>query len=165
MALHSDSGSDVFCLFALKSNNMVLKLFRAVWFLSVLVVLANLLFVYASLPEVVVIQSGDEVSIGREWFFYVALVIIVGVNTLVYLFRWLFPGRDDVRTWFHGLVITVNVFFIVALQALAVYNSNEVFDHSLAGIYLTGSLVLILLWAAAWPAYLFAQRFFVNQAV
>ncbi len=144
---------------------MVLKLVRAVWFLSVLVVLANLLYVYASLPELVVVQSGDEVVLTREWFFYVAVIIILGINTLVYLFRWIFPAGNDVRAWFHGLVITVNIFIIIALQALAVYNSNEIFDHSLVGIYLTGSIVLILLWAAAWPVYLFAQRFLIKQVV
>lgn len=156
---------DVFRLFAPNLDKMILKLFRAMWFLSALVVLANLLYVYASLPEVVVIQSGDVVSLSREWLFYIALLIIVGVNLLVYLFKLMFADGENVRTWFHGQVITFNIFFIIALQALNVFNSNENFDHSLVSIYLTGSLTLILLWAAGWPVYLLIQRFVVKQAV
>lgn len=144
---------------------MVLRLFRAAWFLSVVVVLANLLYVYASLPEVVVIRTGEDGSLSREWLFYIAMVTIVGVNVLVYLFKLMFAEGERVRSWFHGLVITFNIFFIIALQALNVFNSNEVFDHSLVTIYLTGSLTLILLWAAGWPLYLLVQRFFIKQAV
>ncbi len=144
---------------------MILRLFRAAWFLSVLVVLANLLYVYASLPEVVMIQSGEDGSLSREWLFYIAVITIVGVNVLVYLFKLMFADGENVRTWFHGLVITFNIFFIIALQALNVFNSNEVFDHNLVSIYLTGSLTLILLWAAGWPVYLLIQRFFVKQVV
>ncbi len=145
---------------------MVLKLFRAAWFLSVLVVLVNLLHVYASLPEVVTIQGGDDGAMGRETFFYVALGIVVGINTLVYFFKWFFAGRgEEIRAWFHGLLITFNIFIIIALQVLNVHNGHEVFDRSLLGIYLTGSLCLILLWALAWPVYLLAQRFLSKQTV
>lgn len=144
---------------------MVLKLFRAVWFLSVLVVLANLLHVYASLPERVIVQRDVEVSLSREWVFYIALALVVVINVLVYVFKAMFAEGESLRSWFHGLVITFNIFIVIALQSLNVFNSNEVFDHSLAGMYLTGSLGLILLWAAAWPVYLVIQRFFVKHSV
>ena len=145
---------------------MALKLFRALWFLSVLVVLANLLYVYASLPERVIIQEADRVDMSKEWLFYSAIVTIVGINLLVYLFKWLYRGEgEDVRSWFHGQIITINIFIIIALQALNVYNSSEMFDHSRVAFFLTGSLGLILLWAALWPLYLLFQKFSIKQTV
>jgi|SRR5690606_38405311 len=144
---------------------MILKIFRAVWFLSVLVVLANLLYVYASLPEVVVVQSGDEVSLSREWLFYIATFTIVGLNVMVYLMKVMYANGENLRSWFHGLVITLNIFIIIALHALNIYNSNEIFDAALVTAYLTGSLALVFLWALAWPVYLLVQRFLVKQAV
>lgn len=144
---------------------MALKLFRAVWFLSVLVVLANLLYVYASWPEVVVIQEDERMVLDKEWLFYFSMTAIVLINALVYLFKMMFVGNEDLRSWFHGLMISINVFFVIALQTLNVYNSNEAFNYSLPGLYLTGSLALILLWAALWPLYLLIQKFFIKQAV
>jgi len=143
---------------------MILKLFRAVWFLSVLVVLANLLYVYASLPEVVAFQS-DDLSLSREWLFYISVGVIVGINLFVYLIKRLFTHGENLRAWFHGQVITFNIFIIISLHALNVYNNKDFLDHSRVGIYLTGGLVLIVAWAVAWPVYLFIQRFFVKQAV
>ena len=144
---------------------MTLKMFRAGWFLSVLVALANLLYVYASLPESVVIQENEKVALSREWLFYILMIAIVLINLLVYLFKMMFPDEENLRAWFHGLVITINIFLILAMQALNVYNSLEAFDHSLVGMYLTGSLVLILFWAALWPVYFVVQKIFVKQAV
>lgn len=140
-------------------------MFRAGWFLSVLVALANLLYVYASLPELVVIQENEKVALSREWLFYILMIAIVLINLLVYLFKMMFPDEENLRAWFHGLVITINIFLVLAMQALNVYNSLEVFNHNLVGMYLTGSLVLILVWAALWPIYFVIQKFFVKQAV
>src|SRR4051812_2903329 len=59
-----------FIVYLCTSNliKMVLKIFKAVWFLSVLAVLANLLYVYAGLPEQVLIQdeSTGRLLVNRE---------------------------------------------------------------------------------------------------
>ena len=144
---------------------MTLKLFRAAWFVSVLVVLANLLYVYASLPENVVVQEEGPVSLSREWVFYIATATILLLNVMVYLFKTMFPEQEPLRTWFHGLVITMNIFIVIGLQALNVYNSAEVFDHNLARLYLTGSLTLIVLWAVSWPIYVLLQKIFFKEAI
>lgn len=145
---------------------MTLKLFRAMWFLSVLVVLANLLYVYASLPEVVTVQEdGGNVSVNREWLFYILMVSIVIINVLVYFFKLMYEDAETLRSWFHGLIITINIFLIIAMQALNVYNSTEMFDHSRVSFFLFGSLGLIILWAAFWPVYLVVQKFVLKQAV
>ena len=144
---------------------MVLKLLKLVWFLSVLVVLANLLYTYASLPQTVVIQEDEYVAIDREWLFYILMISIVVINALVYLMKTMFLREQNLRAWFHGLVITINVFFIIAMNALNVYNTTDTFDQSLVIYYVTGSLALILIWAAIWPLYLIYQKIFVKQAV
>lgn len=144
---------------------MALKFFKAIWFLSVLAVLANLLFVYASLPEQVVVQEGERVAVNREWLFYGSVISILAINLLVYVFKWMFEEGENLRTWLHGLVITMNVFLIIAMQAVNVYNSSEMFDHSRVTMYVTGSLILILLWAVTWPIYVLAQKIFIKEAV
>jgi hypothetical protein len=121
------------------------------WFLSVLVVLANLLYVYASLPEIVTIQENETVTINREWLFYILMFSILLINVLVYLLKMMAQDGENLRAWFHGLIITINIFFIISMQALNVYNSTEMFDHSRVSLFLTGSLALILIWAAVWP--------------
>jgi hypothetical protein len=144
---------------------MTLKLFRAVWFLSVLVVLVNLLYVYASLPEVVTVQENEAVSVSRELLFYILMVAIVMINVLVYFFKMMYQDSENLRSWFHGLIITINIFLIISMQALNVYNSREMFNHSLVGFYITGSLGLIVLWAVFWPLYLLFQKFVFKQVI
>lgn len=144
---------------------MVLKLLKLVWFLSVLVVLANLLYVYASLPETVIIQEDEYVAIGREGFFYILMTSLVIINALVYLVKSMFLGMESLRAWFHGLIVTINIFFIIAMNALSVYNSSEMFDQGIVIYYVTGSLALIFIWAAIWPLYLIYQKFFFKEAI
>lgn len=144
---------------------MVLKLFRVMWFLSVLVVLADLLYVYASLPEAVVVRETDSTPVGRELLFYILLGCIVGVNFLVYLLKMFFHEAEALRAWFHGFVITINIFAIISMHTISVYNSGEIFDYSRVGILLTGSIGLILAWALSWPLYWVFQKFFVKQSV
>lgn len=144
---------------------MTLQLFRAAWFLSVLGILANLLYVYASLPEVVVVQENERMSVSREWLFYASMISILLINTLVYVFKTMFEEDENFRAWFHGLVITFNIFFIVALHTLKVYNSSELFNHNAVPFVVAGSLALIILWAAVWPLYYIVQKFLVKQTV
>jgi hypothetical protein len=144
---------------------MTLKLFRAMWFLSVLVVLVNLLYVYASLPELVTVQENEKITINREWLFYLLMFSVLLINVLVYLIKMMAQDGENLRAWFHGLIITINIFLIIAMQALNVYNSTEMFDHSRVSMFLMGSLVLILIWAALWPLYLIFQKFFIKQVV
>src|SRR5689334_11771319 len=83
---------------------MTLKLFRAGWFLSMLAVLGNMLYVYASLPEQVSLgEEGLEIySVGRESFFYAAMCFIALGNLMVYLFSKKLIPNEEFRTWVHG---------------------------------------------------------------
>lgn len=146
---------------------MILKIFKAVWFLSVLAVLVNLLFVYASLPEEVIVRDEDSGRLlaNREFLFYAFIAVLLLVNVLVYGFKKVFPLDDSLRTWFHGLVITINIFFIVALNLVQVYNSAEKFDFTKIGFVIYASVYLMIAWALSWPLYRAGRKIMAKQAV
>jgi hypothetical protein len=148
---------------------MILKIFKALWFLSVLVVLANLLYVYAALPEDVVIRdeaSGRTVA-NREFLFYIMTGFVVFVNVLVYFVGKLF-GREqynDFRSWFYGLIITINIFLVFSFSLIHVYNGLEKYNFSSVGYIMYASIVLMVMWAASWPLYILFRKLFVKELV
>ncbi|MBT1696924.1 hypothetical protein KK083_08575 [Fulvivirgaceae bacterium PWU4] len=146
---------------------MLLKLFRVVWFVSVLALFATLLYGYAGWQENMVIQeeSSGQISMNRDVLFYVMLAISITVNVLVYVIKSMYGSAEAFRMWFHGLVITINVFFIIALSLIGLYNSAEKFDYARIGFVIYGSVTLIVIWAAAWPVYALYQKFFLKQSV
>ncbi len=140
---------------------------RALWFLSMVIVLANLLYVYASLPESVVIQeeSTGATLANKEFLFYVIIVILMIVNVMVFIVGKVFQRDEDFRIWFNGLIITMNIFFVFAMNLIQVYNSSEKFDFSSIGFIIYGSVGLMVLWAASWPVYVILRKFFPKQAI
>jgi hypothetical protein len=139
---------------------MVLKLLKAVWFLSMLVTLGALLFVYASLPQEVLVQDDTEarVAISNELFFYIAMLLIAISNALVFVMAKVFKTNEELRAWFFGLIITLNIFFIIGMNFISLYNSEEKFDYDRIALIIYGSLALIILWAVAWPVYVIFRR-------
>jgi hypothetical protein len=140
---------------------MFLKLSKALWVLSVLGVFANLLYVYASLPpEQVLVQESatGNTYLTREVIFYIALAFILIVNVLVFFIGAVQKQNEAFRGWFNGLVITLNIFTILALGALSVINSNEHYEFSRLGYFLYGSLGLIFLWSLTWPLWAIFQK-------
>ncbi|HYC85158.1 MAG TPA: hypothetical protein VEB86_08040 [Chryseosolibacter sp.] len=146
---------------------MVLKLFKGLWFVSVLIVLANLLYVYASLPEEVVIQQEgvDRVLANRELLFYVMTLLLVLTNALVYVMRKFHEQDQNFRAWFHGLIITMNIFFVLGMNVIQVYNSAEKFDFSRIGFIVYASVALVICWAATWPIYSIFRRLVAKQVI
>jgi hypothetical protein len=148
---------------------MVLKIFKALWFLSALALLVSLLFVYASLPQDVVIQekSTGKVIANRDFLFYAITALLLLVNVLVYFVGKLYrkPQYDDFRSWFHGLIITINVFLVFAMNLIQTYNSAEKFDYSRVGFMIYGSVGLVVIWAAVWPLYALYKKIFAKELV
>lgn len=140
---------------------MILKVFRGVWFLSLLATVANLMYVYAGLPEqVVVLEEGvDSTAVSKETVFYVWLALLGIVNVLVYVFGKKLVPNEELRTWLIGLIICLNLFFIIALSFIGLYNSSEDFDFSRAGIVLYISLGLIGAWIVGGMIYGLIKRF------
>lgn len=139
---------------------MILKIFKAVWFLSVLATLALLLFNYAGLPESVVVQQQgvDAVRISRETFFYLMMAITGIVNFMVFPIAKIYKTNEDFRSWFYGLVIALNFFFIVSMNFVALFNSGEKYDYSRINIIIYGSVGLFVLWMIGWPVYLLFRK-------
>ena len=139
---------------------MALKLLKAIWFLSMLATLVALLYVYAGLPHEVLIQDDTEarVTISNELFFYLAMMLIAISNAMVYVIAKVFKRDEDLRIWFYGLVIALNIFFIIGMNFISLYNSEEKFDYDRIAVIIYGSLGLIILWAGAWPVYAIYKR-------
>lgn len=141
---------------------MVLKVFRAGWFFSLLALLGVFMYVYASLPDpVVVYDDSDEVTLRREAVFYIFLILMAIFNMLVYVFRRVFSRETDEPfvSWYYGLVICINLFFIVSLAYLSLYNSGEKFDYERIGPIVYGSMILVALWVVGWPVYWVIRKF------
>ena len=130
------------------------------WFLSMLATLGALLYVYASLPQEVLVQDDTDarVAISNEVFFYLAMIFIALSNAMVYVMAKVFKTNEDLRSWFYGLVVALNIFFIIGMNVISLYNSEEKFDYDRIALIIYGSLGLIVLWAAAWPVYAIFKR-------
>ena len=146
---------------------MTLKLFRAIWFLSMLAAFACLLYVYASLPqEVIVAEDGlSTITLGRDPLFYTAMVLIALVNATVYLFSKRIAPDEHFRIWLNGLVISANIFFIIAMSFVSVYNSTEKFDFGRIGFIIYSSVGLVALWLVSWPVYQLLRKYISKEPV
>ncbi len=146
---------------------MILKIFKAVWFLSLLVTLAVFMYVYASLPEQVRISVGaSDLLLSREAVFYLVLVVTALFNMMVFVFARLYAkGADTFLTWFFGLIISLNLFFVILLGFINLYNSNERFDYERLGALIYGSLGLVVLWTASWPVIVMVRKYMVQKPV
>jgi hypothetical protein len=146
---------------------MILNLFKAIRFLSMLAVLFCLLYVYASLPaEVVVAEDGvKNVVLDKEMLFYSTMALIAIVNVLVYLFSKRVAPDEHFRIWLNVLVIASNIFFIIAMSFVSLYNSAEKFDFSQIGFIIYSSVGLVALCLISWPIYQVFRKFISKEAV
>jgi hypothetical protein len=140
---------------------VILRIFKAVWFVSVIAVLAFLLYSYATLKEdVVVYEDGAEMMrISRDMFFYLILGLLAFINVLVYIIAKIMVSNIEYRTWFYGLIITFNIFFIIAIAFISLYNSGEIYDYSKLEVILYSSIGLFSFWTVGWPIYIGYKRF------
>lgn len=146
---------------------MGLKIFKAIWFLSVLVVLADLILTYAGLPELVIVQDSESgrIAISRDTFFYCMTGIIALVNVMVYVVSKAYKANLDLRAWFHGLVIALNFFFIISMNFVGLFNSSEHYDYKSIEFIIYGSVGLFVLWTIGWPVYLVFRKYLVKEPI
>lgn len=145
---------------------MIHKISKGVWLISLLGLLAALLWVYAGLPEQVMIQQTDTgiTSLSRDSVFYIVLGLSAIFNALVFVISAVFNSALLFRTWFNGLIITLNAFTMVALFTLSALNGTERFDVSRIAFLLYGSLSLVILWCIAWPLFILFQKFLFKES-
>ena len=144
-------------------EDMILRIFRVVWFFSVLAVLVFFMYTYASLPDpIVVMDDVEQVRISKEAWFYTILILVAVFNMFVFVFRSLNRSRPEGEpfvSWFYGLVITLNLFVIVAVSYVSLFNGGERFEYHRIGFIIYTSIGLMIAWAFAWPVYLiFAKK-------
>ena len=145
---------------------MILKIFKAVWFLSLLGWLLVFLYVYASLPEEVLIrETGPRVLISREALFYIFLTTIALFTAVVLTIRRLYHNEEDFLTWFYGLIICLHFFFVIVLNFINLINSGENFDYNRIGYVIYGSLALFVVWTASWPVYSIFKKFLSKEVI
>jgi hypothetical protein len=146
---------------------MILKIFRVVWFFSVLAVLGFFMYTYASLPDpLVILDSEEQLVIGKEVWFYAILAVVAIFNMFVFVLRSLHRNRREEEgfvTWFYGLVIFFNLFMIVAVSYISLFNGGERFEYQRIGIIIYGSIVLMVAWACGWPVYLLGRKMFPKK--
>lgn len=135
---------------------MVLKVVKAVWFISLLVAAAFLLYVYAGLPEAV--DLGNRLQVDRSVFFYAALAGVGALNALGFAARTLFASQPPIQTWYFGMLIFFHLFLMVALAFVNLTNSLEKFDYARMGFLINGSLAVLLVWVVGYPLYQFLRK-------
>ena len=139
---------------------MILKIFKGVWFFSLLGLLALFFYVYASMPEVVLFSDDAElISMSRNNFFYLFIVVMAVVNVLVFMIDKLVSRSiQGFNAWFYGLVITLNAFFFSTLLYLLVLNGGDRYDFSRMGPAMFGTMILILLWLIGGAFYFIMKK-------
>lgn len=143
---------------------MTLKIFKAIWFLSAAGFIFFFLYGYASLPERVTLSDGlPAIRLSRDLFFYLFFSFVALVNALVFVMLRLYVAHSVFLTWFFGLIILFNFFFLVVAGFVNLLNSGENFRYERLGIIIYGSLILIVLWAVSHPLYLVFKKKLLNQ--
>jgi hypothetical protein len=150
-----------------KVIKMALKILKVIWLFSLLGVMASFMYVYASLPENVVVNENPQtITISKETLFYIVLAVIAIANALVFAVSRIYSEKEsDFKAWFYGLVACANLFFVIGLSFISLYNSNEKYDFGRLGVIIYGSVGLLLVWATTWPVYRVVQKFLSKQPV
>jgi hypothetical protein len=146
---------------------MVLKIFKGVWFFSLLALFGLFFYMYAALPQEVALSEAERsISISRNSFFYFSIMLFAMVNVLVFVVNKLLShGDQGFSAWFYGLVITFNLFFLSSLGFLHVFNGGDRYDYSRMGPIIYGSLVLICIWMVSWPGYIIIKKIFPSKGL
>lgn len=139
---------------------VAVRVFRSVWFLSVVAVLATMLYQYASWPEEVVIGQGNVnfITLSRDGFFYAVMAVLAFVNVTVYVVKSQAKNADGFVAWFYGFIAVINFFLIIALGFISLFNSSEDYRFGEIGFIIYGSLFLIGMWLVGGLVYWFTQK-------
>jgi hypothetical protein len=145
---------------------MIINIFKGVWFFSFLGLLAVFFYVYASLPESIVVYGDLEpVRVSKELLFYIFISWIAIWNVLVYAVPAIMKPKEKFMWWLLGLIVCLNLFFLITISYINVFNSNERFDYESIGYVIYGILSVLIGWMVSWPLYLFFQKIIRKQPV
>ncbi|UII30754.1 hypothetical protein LVD17_20890 [Fulvivirga ulvae] len=142
------------------------RLIKSFWFLSLIIGLAVLLYIYAGLPEQVAYEIAPEGGmsyISRETFFYLSLAALVIANFSLYtVSRSLRYRKESINVlmtnWQLSLAGVLNFFFIVIWNFISLVNSGENFNYDNFGYMIYVALGLIVIWIIALPVLLIRHQ-------
>ena len=146
----------------------VAKVLKLIWLVSFIGVSVALFYVYSGLPDMVA-YSGDEATsfeyIDKELFFYFFLGVIAIINVLLYAISGKRLIRSNssqkisrVTSWKFGLGVVVNLFLVISMIFISIFNSGEKFDYSNFGYLVYFSLALVVLWIVSLPFVIYSAR-------
>ena len=119
---------------------------KGLWFVTLFLVFSILMYVFASLPEVVYYSFTN--SIDHNTFFYVALGIIVFVNFPLYALSRKFKKEQELAQAIYGWIFTfasiLNGFLFISLQYINLFNSAEKVTYTYYGYFLYICLALLI---------------------
>ncbi|MCU0418059.1 MAG: hypothetical protein MUC38_00245 [Cyclobacteriaceae bacterium] len=131
---------------------MIVKIFRAVWFFSLLLLLALFFYSYAGWPDPLVLEESlSPLTISKDGLFYAVLACVAFTSVLAFVAgRWKY-GSESFRSWLFGLITCFHLFAGMAINFISIFNSSEKFDFGRLAVLIYGSLMLMVVWAASWP--------------
>ncbi len=137
------------------------RIVKFIWLVSVVVFLAMLLWIYAYLPNRVGVMADYEgvadTFLSKGNFFYLAIGLFLLVNGSLFIMRRLLAPdtyaprnaktglRADLADWMLGFAASLNVFFILSMTYLSIFNNQDGGDSSLFGSLVMVGPVLIAL--------------------
>ncbi|MBX7127453.1 MAG: hypothetical protein K1X47_17285 [Cyclobacteriaceae bacterium] len=130
---------------------MIAKIFRGFWFFTLVGLLVFFLYDYASMSEELLLSDeATNLTVSRDVFFYCFLALAALTNGSVYLMRSLMKHPSYV-SWYTGLVILCNFFFMLTAYFVMLYNSTEKYDFKYMGLALYLVLGAVALWLIVLP--------------
>jgi hypothetical protein len=123
------------------------------------VALGSLLYTYAAMGEMLTFGS---YTFSREWYFYLALLILVIFNFTFYTLSRNLGYRDEklrstLISWQLSFAGVLNLFFITSVFFLMLVNGGETFDYNNFGYLVYVCLGLIGLWILMLP-FVFSRK-------
>lgn len=142
---------------------MIIKIFKLIWIISLLVMTGVFIYCYASWPQLVSLgEANGGMSLDRSVLFYVCLGLAGIFNALVFVVTRM-GFKEAFAIWFYGLVISFHSFLVSTFIFITILNSSEKYDYAMVGPMVYATMVLLLVWIVAWPVYwLMVKRLMVN---
>lgn len=150
------------------------KIFNLFWFFTFVLFFAALTLSYAYLPENIGIHADNtgavDQFIKKEAFFYIGLIIFVVSNIVSFYFirvldsvpastSFYFKNQSfkyKITNWFAGFVTMVNLFLVMAVSYIAIFNSQ---DYQIEKYnYLLYLIPVLFVVSMAWLAFIFTRR-------
>lgn len=144
---------------------MILKVFKVVWFVSLLAMMGVFIYCYASWPTLVNLNEQDGfLAIDKGILFYSCLGLASIFNALVFIVTRM-KYSEAFTTWFYGMVSTFHAFLVSGFIFITIFNSQEEYDYVRVGPILYASIILLVVWALVWPVYSIYIRFSTQAKV